>query len=148
MRRGKTRTLAVMTGDERTSLVAAYIEHHTREVVRDEQNVFHERKGRDNHWAWEQMDKLCRNDPESCWALILEILTQTDLESVLGSLAAGPIEDLLARHGARFIDRVEERARLDPKFKDVLWGVWQSTTPATLWARVEAARGNAEEHAG
>ena len=135
-----------MSPSDRANVVAAYIEHHTREVVRDEENVFHERKGSDNFWAWEQMEELCRKDPELCWELILDIFNETDLESVLGSLAAGPIEDLLARHGDRFIDRVEDRARTDSKFKEVLWGVWQSTTPTQLWKRVEAARG--EERAG
>ena len=135
-----------MSPSDRANLVAAYIEHHTREVVRDDQNVFHERKGQDNFWAWEQLEEFCRKDPELCWELILEIFRQTDLESVLGSLAAGPLEDLLARHGAQFIDRIEDRARADTKFKDVLWGVWQSTTPTQLWKRIEAARG--EEHAG
>jgi hypothetical protein len=89
----------------------------------------------------EQLDKLCRKQPELCWEIIVEILHTPHHESVDWNLAAGPLEDLLAWHGAKFIDRVEERAQSDPKFKELLGGVWQNATPRELWARVEAARG-------
>ena len=53
-------------------------------------------------------------------------------------LAAGPIEDLLAKHGADFIDRVEAEARNDPNFAKVLGGVWKNEMPADVWARLQA----------
>jgi hypothetical protein len=130
-----------MLPDERAKLVSAWIEHFTREVVRDEQNVFRERKGQDNFWAFTQLDDVCRKQPELCWELVLQILRTPHHESVETAVAAGPLEDLLARHGAQFIERVEERARSDAKFRDVLGGVWQNSTPNELWSRVEAVRG-------
>jgi len=45
-------------------------------------------------------------------------------------LSAGPIESLLAKHGANFIDRVEAEARNDPSFAKVLGGVWQNQMPS------------------
>lgn len=130
-----------MSPDERAQLVSAWIEHFTREVVRDDQNVFRERRGQDKFWAFTQLDDVCRKQPELCWELMLQILDTPHHESVETALAAGPLEDLLARHGAQFIERVEERARSDAKFKDVLGGVWRNSTPHELWARVEAVRG-------
>ena len=130
-----------MTADERAKLIGAWIEHHTREVVRDEQNVFRERKGRDNFWAFKEMDSLCSSQPELCWELILEILEIPHHESVETALAAGPLEDLIARHGDKFIERIEARASSDAKFRDLLGGVWQNATSRELWARVEAVRG-------
>jgi hypothetical protein len=130
-----------MTEDERAKLIAAWIEHHRREVVRYKHNVFREHKGHDEFWAWEEMDRLCRSEPELCWQLILEILETPHHESVGTALAAGPLEDLIAKHGATFIERIESRAKTDPKFKDLLGGVWQNATPKELWARVEAVRG-------
>ena len=52
-------------------------------------------------------------------------------------LAAGPMEDLLSYHGAEVIDRVEQRAAIDPKFKELLGGAWQLMTPDEIWHRVE-----------
>ncbi len=130
-----------MVPAERAMLVSGWIEHNTRRIERDEQNVFHEVRGKDNFWAWEQLNDLTQKDPELCWEIILEILHTPHHESVDWNLAAGPLEDLLAHHGAKLIDSVEDRARSDPKFKELLGGVWRNTTPAELWARVEAARG-------
>jgi hypothetical protein len=130
-----------MNADDRAKLIAAWIEHHTREIVRDEHNVFRERRGQDNLWAFEEMDELCRSQPELCWELILEILEAPQHESVEAALAAGPLEDLIARHGLKFIERIESKAKTDAKFKDLLGGVWQNQTPQEVWARVEAARG-------
>jgi hypothetical protein len=130
-----------MTSDDRAKLIAAWIEHHTREVVRDEQNVFRERKGQDNFWAFQEMDRLCRSEPELCWEFILQILQTPHHESVETALAAGPLEDLIAKHGDRFIERIEARAKTDAQFRDLLGGVWQNETPGELWTRVEAVRG-------
>jgi hypothetical protein len=53
-------------------------------------------------------------------------------------LAAGPLEDLFGWHGAQFIGRVEQEARNDPSFAQLLGGVWKSTIPENIWLRVQA----------
>lgn len=53
-------------------------------------------------------------------------------------LAAGPMEDLLKRHGAEVIDQVESLAHSRPDFAFLLGGVWQSSIPDHLWERVRA----------
>ena len=99
-----------MTPEDRARLVSGWIEHFTRRVVRDEANVFVNERGQDNFWAYEQLDDISREDPELCWELILQIHRTPHPESVDESLAAGPLEDLLARFGPAFIDRVEQLA--------------------------------------
>ena len=130
-----------MSPEERSKIVLAWIEHCTRRIERDEHNVFREVHGQDNFWTLEELSRLCRKQPELCWEIILEILRTPHHESVDWALAAGPLEDLLAWHGTEFIEKVEEQARSNPKFKELLGGVWQNTTPKELWARVEAVRG-------
>ena len=60
--------------------------------------------------------------------------------TLVAVLAAGPVEDLLAKHGGEFIDRVVELARKDPKFNYVLGGVWRSSIADDVWERVQSIR--------
>lgn len=97
----------------------------------------------ENHplfWAAEKFFELNDRDPELCWKAILTILSRKPSTKVIGSLAAGPLEDLIQYHGPEFIDRIEEEARKNPDFRHLLGGVWESSSPA-VWARIEEARG-------
>ena len=80
-------------------------------------------------------------DPEDCWCAILEILSRHPSGDVIAVLAAGPLEDLLVRHGPEFIDRVEQQSRQDAAFRHLLGGVWPSSIPWAVWQRIIAARG-------
>ena len=128
---------------ERTRLVAAYIERFTREYVWDREMILRELKGEreENVWAFQSFDEISRSDPELCWELILQALHTPHAESVTAILAAGPLEDLLARFGPQFIERVEAKAHEDPEFKELLGGVWRNSMSDDIWARVEACRG-------
>jgi hypothetical protein len=102
-------------------------------------------KGRYNHplfWAVEKFMELVHMDeiPEEYFQAILEVLKRDPGDKVLGVLAAGPLEDLIHYHGSQYIDRIEEEARRNPKFRHLLGGVWQSGTP-DIWIRIERARG-------
>jgi hypothetical protein len=44
------------------------------------------------------------NEPETLWLLILEIHHRAQSEAIKQVLSAGPIEDLLAKHGETFIN--------------------------------------------
>jgi hypothetical protein len=73
------------------------------------------------------------------WSFIIELIEAApDRESVLGAIAAGPLEGLLGRFGEVAIGWVEERARFDPKLHRVLTGVWQHRMTDSVWARVQA----------
>lgn len=78
---------------------------------------------------------------EAIWCFILKVVARRPPDWTLGTLAAGPLEDLIAVCGLDFIERIEIEARRDPIFRKTLHGVWQSTTSEALWARVERIRG-------
>jgi hypothetical protein len=96
----------------------------------------------ENHPLWWPIGRffdLQYDRPEECWQAILAVLDLNPQESVLGVLAAGPLEDLIDDHGEDFIERIEIEARHSPPFRALLQGVWKSSTPA-IWARIERAR--------
>jgi len=86
---------------------------------------------RDHGWATD-LYELEHNDPEALWLLILKIHHRDTSPAIQEVLSAGPIEELLARYGTDFIDRVEAEARNDPSFAKVLGGVWQNQMPADV----------------
>ena len=90
-------------------------------------------------WPIQKFFDLEFDDSESIWVAILLIIEKTSSQKVVGVLAAGPLEDLIEDHGPQWIDRIELEARRNPKFRYLLGGVWQSSTPE-IWARVEKAR--------
>ncbi len=120
-----------MTKEEFNNWVSAYIEaEDAPEKLNENNSLF---------WAVEQFMNLNYENPEICWEAILEILERNPSDKVIAVLAAGPLEDLIEVHGSLFIDRIEKEARRNPRFRHLLGGVWQSSTPE-IWARVEKAR--------
>lgn len=124
-----------MKKEEYQDLIGAWI---TRYKVEGEADKF----GEDStYWAWEELNDICRSDPDLCWELILEILRADQSDRVLANLAAGPLEDLLVRHGSKVINRVESEARKDRQFKHLLGGVWKNAMSDEVWNRVQAVSG-------
>ena len=94
-----------------------------------------------NWWAVsEVLDWALEGDGDLLWEFILEVYKRDLTDKAIGVLAAGPLEDLLAKRGADFIDRIEELARKDPKFNYVLGGVWRNSMTDDVWQRVQAIR--------
>jgi hypothetical protein len=86
------------------------------------------------------MFDACTEEPDLAWSAILAILRSDLSDEQRASLAAGPLETLLAWHGEGFIDRVEHQAALDRRFNYLLGGVWQCGMPQEIWERVQRAR--------
>jgi len=53
---------------------------------------------------------------------------------------------LLSDYGEHFIERVEQQAATDAKFRYCLAGVWQSEMSDELWRRVTIALGDQERY--
>ena len=87
-------------------------------------------------WAWEQLTDMCEKDPESAWNVIQEIIITDQSDKILASVGAGPFEDLMAKHGAQFISRVELCARLDKAFRRMLGTVWKNQMADDVWDRI------------
>ena len=66
--------------------------------------------------AHEQLDELVTDEPERAWPVICEIIRRISREDedILAYVAAGPLEDLLARH---------------PKRLSIASKSWRQTTP-------------------
>jgi hypothetical protein len=90
------------------------------------------------HCSLTDLYDLEYNEPETLWLLILEIHHRDQSQAIKQVLSAGPIEDLLAKHGETFINRVEAETRKDPLFAKVLGGVWQNSMGDAVWKRVQA----------
>jgi len=94
---------------------------------------------REEHfWAYIKLSELCDSEPEICWHVINKIRQLDGSEAILSNLAAGPLEDLLAKHGASFIARIEILAEEDLQFKKLLGAVWQRDMPESIWSRIKA----------
>jgi hypothetical protein len=92
-----------------------------------------------NFWAWEVMHEMVHDNPGYAWRLILDILAADHSDRVMADLSAGPLENLLAQHGAQYIAKVEQQARADPLFARLLGGVWQNAMTDEVWRRVQRA---------
>lgn len=88
-------------------------------------------------WAHDRASDLCSDSPEEAWDFILATLAQDHSSTVMENLSAGPLEDLLAKHGALFIERVEAQSRQDPRFGRLLGGVWRNAMSEDVWHRVQ-----------
>jgi hypothetical protein len=87
--------------------------------------------------AWAAMADLADDSPERAWTLLLRVIALADLEDeALCSAGADCLENLFRVHGLRFIDRIEQEARHDQKFRRALAGVWVMKSP--LRPRVDA----------
>ena len=95
------------------------------------------REREETEWATDLYD-LEYHDPETLWLFILAVHAQDQSPRIQECLSAGPVEDLLAKHGDRFIERVESRARQDPTFAKLLGGVWKNTMSDEIWRRLQA----------
>lgn len=84
--------------------------------------------------AWD----LCQDAPEKAFEFVLQVLRQNHTSHILEVLSAGPLEDILTKHGERMIDRVEAEARSNPIFATLLGGVWQNEMSDEVWRRVQA----------
>jgi len=80
--------------------------------------------------------------PERAWTLIVEIIERAPSDAALGFLAASPLEDLLSKDGPDFIERVEQRALGNAKFRRALGMLKRLRMTEDVWhgAACRAAR--------
>ena len=87
-------------------------------------------------WAFDRLDDLVRDEPESAWRVIEHIRRLKPDDLILANLASGPLEDFIMRHGDEFIDRIESAARSDPQLKKLLGAVWRNDISSQVWGRI------------
>jgi hypothetical protein len=115
-------------------LVTAYLRHFAAK----DQTLF---------WAWQRVEEIIWTNPDHAWLITLALIAEAPNEMCLAYVAAGPLEDLLDRHGQVVIDRVELQARRDSKFRLALSNVWgQSNATGDVFGRVRIAVGGGSNY--
>ena len=88
-------------------------------------------------WSGELLIRAARADPEFCWHVVLQLIDAAETDETIASIAAGPLEDLLAHHGTLYIDALEALSKSQPKVQKAVSGVWQNTTSRDVWLRIQ-----------
>lgn len=91
--------------------------------------------------AWDEMSELVDSQPERAWHLIQLLIGAAPDYGVLSAVAAGPVEDLIDRHGDAFMPRIAEKAKTSARLRTCLRGVY-SDLPPELSTIVEAEAGD------
>jgi hypothetical protein len=91
----------------------------------------------ESFWSFMLLDDLVYDYPLNALEVIKDILSiNPESDSIMGNLAAGPLEDLLVRHGEHIIEHIETEAKSNSRFASMLGGVWQSDMTDDIWQRV------------
>jgi hypothetical protein len=90
-------------------------------------------------WSFDAICLLNDHDPVEAWNLALLLLTHSDDPGWTGLIGAVIVEELLQHHGEGFIDRILDRARVDPRMRFAL--AYSRGVPDHLITRVEEVIG-------
>jgi uncharacterized protein DUF6869 len=92
-------------------------------------------------WSWEMARDLIEDDPAEAWLFVVALVNRAHEEGVLHVVAAGELEEFLLAHAADFIDRIEEEARGNSRFKSALSYLYVWKLSPELFDRIQAAAG-------
>jgi|GEM_PF-3522241 len=92
-------------------------------------------------WAADGWPVVLFGDAERAWRVLLLLVERAPDDVPLSLVGAGPMEDFFNEHAPAFVDRIEERARRDPRFREAMAGAWLSrgALPADIEERVVRA---------
>jgi hypothetical protein len=92
-------------------------------------------------WMFLWVVEMLQEYPDEAWPVLLSLIDVARDDKELALVAAGPLEELLVAHGLHVIDRVEEQAARNGRFRRALSGVWRREIGDEVWGRVVKARG-------
>jgi Family of unknown function (DUF6869) len=122
-----------MDAAERAAFIDAWIAYEHMFVSRER---FVRLQAEELHgWASDRMRSLTLGDPELVWTLILEILARDPDDHIRTMVAAGPFQQLVSDHCETFADRIEEQARRNFKFREMLSGL--ISMPDEFYERIQ-----------
>jgi len=93
------------------------------EVIADAYLRYYARKQQADRWASETVGTLIDHNTDEGWRVICVLVDRATSDEALAYVAAGPLEDLLKKHGPAIIDRVENGSRKNPRLQLALSGV-------------------------
>jgi len=74
----------------------------------------------EDHWAWEEWQRIVKADLNAAWELTLLMLERAESDDRLGRVAAGPLEDLIDLHGHKALDLIEEECKKNSRLQAAL----------------------------
>lgn len=77
-----------------------------------------------NYDAVETIDELTRSDPDAAWPVIEMLIERAPTEEALAYLAAGPLENLLRKHGRVVATKIRAAAEQNAGVRAALSHVW------------------------
>jgi hypothetical protein len=105
-------------------LVAAYWRHHQLVFSADP----NDQAGADDWlWAWEEVDQAALDASPGVVELLVALAKAAPNDQALGYLGVGPLQDLVRRHGAKFVHAIDEAAHASQSFQFALGCVWYGT---------------------
>jgi hypothetical protein len=121
-------------GVERSTLIDAYWQHYRLSIS----ELRAQRSGADTHaWAEDEVERAVGNADDGVIGLLVALADAATNDGELAYLGAGPVEELLQHHAARFVDEVEAAARAHPAFRTALRCAWyDDDVPSNLVARL------------
>ena len=95
----------------RDELAATYLRHYSF-------------KRHEDWWTWEEVHSLVRLNPSEAWEITRILVNTAPSDEALAYVAAGPLEDLLKKHGPAVIDSIENESQQNGRLQLALSGVW------------------------
>jgi len=111
------------------NVASSWIRMHHAETNSDEYE--------EEFWSFERLDDLCRNNPDDAWRVIVEIYEKCPGDKIQSCLAAGPLEDLLVKHGRLVLTWIDRYCEIESGFVGILKMVWQNSMPDDLWGEFQ-----------
>jgi hypothetical protein len=76
-----------------------------------------------NWWAYDEVQDAVENHPRRAWALLGRLADLAASDELIDDLGAGPLEDFVQAHAAKFIGQIERRAVEHDRFRRALHSV-------------------------
>jgi len=102
--------------------------------------VAHEKYETEDSWVSDEITFLTYEAPHKLIDVVLRVLEVNPPEDILCVLAAGPLENYLVYGGEDAIENIESLVEINPKLRNLLGGVWQSSMSDESWERVVKIR--------
>lgn len=92
----------------------------------------------ESEWVCDCVYELVYEHPNIAFDFVLTALDYFSEDRDIAFLAAGPLEDLVTKHGPLLIERIETAARQDRRFRYLLSGIWgKDHTDPEVWRRIQ-----------
>src|SRR5262249_47053706 len=109
-------------------------ESHELQRIVDTWIRYHQGGRDDDFWAVEEIEDTVKMDADDGWPLVTGLIEKAP-DELLGTIAAGPLEQLIRYRHREVGDKVLAEARANRRFQDALAACWFSA--GELPARLE-----------